>query len=226
MICDVCGRDNAERLTFCQDCGRRLQGRSQRVAAPTPPAGLDKIELPTAPATGAMSPGAASGAAMALPSIGAAPAAARSAPASARLGTPAPRHRPEAPAFTFAPGSLGPVAREPTAPPAPAGSPQMAPGTCGSCGGGNPPGYRFCVTCGAPLAPSAAPRALAAPMPADHAPPTAAALARPGEDKIVGSPVVDIAATRQTPVRLVTCPRCNGQCTLGTRFCKYCGASL
>ncbi|WP_437736239.1 FHA domain-containing protein [Sorangium sp. So ce1335] len=45
-------------------------------------------------------------------------------------------------------------------------------------------------------------------------------------DKIIGSPVVDIASTRQVPAPPVECARCHGQCLAGTRFCKYCGAPL
>lgn len=175
---------------------------------------------------------------------------------------------------------------------------------CTSCEAENPPGYRFCVTCGAPLAkkgnpPAPAPRGAAADAPRlqqqstaaaggdprpvlkglqdaalRHAPahlaspapfrnervagdpdaPRAAPGGHPGTkqihpplppialppprsptspppgggsaDKIVGSPVVDIAAIRQTPVRQIECARCHGQCVSGTRFCKYCGAPL
>jgi pSer/pThr/pTyr-binding forkhead associated (FHA) protein len=49
---------------------------------------------------------------------------------------------------------------------------------------------------------------------------------QPLEDKIVGARVVDIASTKNQPVRLILCARCQGQCVAGTRFCKYCGASL
>jgi pSer/pThr/pTyr-binding forkhead associated (FHA) protein len=48
----------------------------------------------------------------------------------------------------------------------------------------------------------------------------------PGGDVIVGAPVLDIATTRNAPVRLVECARCHGHCIAGTRFCKYCGAPL
>ena len=37
MTCSTCGRDNPAHLTFCQECGQRLQ---PRIAPPTPPIGL------------------------------------------------------------------------------------------------------------------------------------------------------------------------------------------
>ncbi|MGK3995750.1 FHA domain-containing protein [Sorangium sp. So ce1024] len=365
VICDVCGRDNAGDLTFCQDCGRRLKAREARVAPPTPPTGLPQVSLPdlSAPAQTEEPPANDARAA------GRAPGA-RSAPG---------RLRPEAPVFSFSPigsartepamqavhgraevssrpardrdgaGALGSaiqmapalrdarvVADRGNAPPPPAtpsitgallGSP------CASCDAANPPGYRFCVTCGAPLnarrdgaapagtppstdpapakakgsepygalspgapyvahppaaqpgttarglqdtAPQHVPPQGAAPQ---HAPPQAAApreapaqgaaprddrsggadaqpqgaggapagkptppalppVAQPparlppsatgggAPDKIVGSPVVDIASSRQVPAPPVVCARCHGQCLAGTRFCKYCGAPL
>ncbi|MFO0755542.1 MAG: FHA domain-containing protein [Byssovorax sp.] len=86
MICDVCGRDNADTLTFCQDCGRRL--RAQRVVPPTPPSGLPKVELPAAAP---------------------APAPVRETPVPP--GPPSQRRgsRPEAPAFSFGQGPVEPV---------------------------------------------------------------------------------------------------------------------
>ena len=147
---------------------------------------------------------------------------------------------------------------------------------CGSCEAENPPGYRFCVTCGAPLGKGVlkAPLPPPAPPPAPPTPATNSALplhveppaceqtlrASPEEpdatpwasagplteralpqdgptpawapppeadtDKIVGSPVLDIAVDRTMPVRLIECARCHGHCAAGTRFCKYCGAPL
>jgi pSer/pThr/pTyr-binding forkhead associated (FHA) protein len=45
-------------------------------------------------------------------------------------------------------------------------------------------------------------------------------------EKIVGAPVVDIAASGSVPVKVRTCARCHGHCLAGTRFCKFCGALL
>lgn len=42
---------------------------------------------------------------------------------------------------------------------------------------------------------------------------------------IVGAPVVGIA-TRSPEPKLIRCGRCHGHSAEGTRFCKYCGASL
>ncbi|AUX41067.1 uncharacterized protein SOCE26_024720 [Sorangium cellulosum] len=346
MICDVCGRDNADDLTFCQDCGRRLRAREARVAPPTPPSGMPQVALP------------------ALVS----PALADTPPADARAAARAagPRHtpsrlRPEAPVFSFTP--LGTPRTEPSLPvvhgrpdagprptrdgaaasttgaldsaiqmapalhgpsladridlPAPAAPPPSPEGalpasSCPSCAAVNPPGFRFCVTCGAPLPrkrddaaptppslPTSTSAAGADPRPAleaartphaarDEAMPAARALqdaalrhgpgpdaapprrarderaqdgdlqpagaggspsakqARPPlppvalppprlpplpaggatPDKIVGSPVLDIASSQRAPVPPVECARCHGQCMAGTRFCKYCGAPL
>jgi len=249
VICDVCGRENAESLTFCQDCGRRLKTRSARVVPPTPPSGMPKVELPATP------PAPAAPSRSAPPPMGTPHTPAPADPAG-RLATPAPRLRPEAPSFSFAPsppvGPSGmsastdavtaPRTSEPAPravvssfpPPAPARAPEPArtsPGPegmiCSQCQGDNPPGYRFCMTCGAPLSKSAASSGPAKSNPPlkleikSEAPP-----APRNDDKIVGSPVVDIAATRSVPAKVVICPRCNGQCVFGTRFCKYCGASL
>ncbi|WP_437783547.1 FHA domain-containing protein [Sorangium sp. So ce1097] len=61
-------------------------------------------------------------------------------------------------------------------------------------------------------------------LPPPRLPPSATGGGPP--DKIVGSPVVDIASSRQVPAPPVACARCHGQCLAGTRFCKYCGAPL
>lgn len=46
MTCSTCGRDNPAHLTFCQECGQRLQ---PRIAPPTPPIGLDPFTAPVPP---------------------------------------------------------------------------------------------------------------------------------------------------------------------------------
>lgn len=128
-----------------------------------------------------------------------------------------------------------------------------SPMTCSACQTTNPPDYRFCVTCGASLkraasglpgearrteegfvparlAPSPAPVPASAPV----APPPAASTpryARPvdepsAEGKIVGSPVLDIASSGAQPPKVIVCARCHGSCVAGSRFCKFCGASL
>ncbi|MFO0592211.1 MAG: FHA domain-containing protein [Polyangiaceae bacterium] len=166
MICDVCGHANADRLTFCQECGRRLKSReAPRVVAPTPPQGMPKVAV--APQAAAPAP----------------------APAPAPVPAPAPiagsakggRSRPE----SAPPGPLAPVA------PAPAGktkdssenasaAPDASGGAslqCPTCGTPNPPMYRFCVTCGVTLprdagksAPAVTDRPQAPPQPAAPAP--------------------------------------------------------
>jgi pSer/pThr/pTyr-binding forkhead associated (FHA) protein len=166
---------------------------------------------------------------------------------------------------------------------------------CASCRSANPPGYRFCVTCGAALGrPAAAPSGeglvvrratppaelsttpappvalapeppvppagalptpfspapspppppvpepasvpiplgpplnvpLAAPVPVTPMADSALPSTEPGDgDKIIGAPVVSIAAARPAP-KLIRCARCHGHSAEGMRFCKYCGAPL
>lgn len=172
MICDVCGRHNPDDLTYCQDCGRRLKAREQRAVPPTPPTGLPRVELPaTAPQPALTS----------QPAPAQEPATAAADPSSREpraVSTPArspARLRPEAPLFSFTPAA----AAKAGAPPAPEPERDAAdslPVTvavrtpCPSCEAENPPGYRFCVTCGAPLKaartePAAPPEASPAPSP-------------------------------------------------------------
>jgi len=227
VLCDVCGRNNADNLTFCQDCGRRL--RQQRGVAPTPPNGMPRVE---APPRAAPAPAAA------------ADAAPDSNRGSSPSGPPSAgrRARPAAPVFSFS--TVEPVAEPPRAapPPLPAAAAPAAEKrpaqVCSECRSQNPPEYRFCVTCGAPLrraaeghAPPVAPVppvALARPEPrrdpARDPPPPPPSL--PDDEKIIGAPVVDIASSGAVPARIVTCTRCRGHCVAGTRFCKYCGAPL
>ncbi|WP_437561064.1 FHA domain-containing protein [Sorangium sp. So ce542] len=357
MICDVCGRDNAADLTFCQDCGRRLKAREARVAPPTPPSGLPQVSLPALPSPAqadtppandargaARAPGARGapgrlrpeapvfsfspiGSARTEPSMpaahGRAEIAARPVPAPAREGAAAPAVGALDSAIQMAPALQGPRPADRSDAEAPSVA-QATPSiteallglSCASCGGDNPPGYRYCVTCGAPLhrkdgaAPAgalqpasvaprrargsdpdgalspaapyvvhpppdetkttargvqeAAPRHAPAPEvapppgsrderpgagdalrqgpgaspPARPAPPPLPPVAQPpprlppppasgsAPDKIVGSPVLDIASSQKAPARPVECARCHGQCLAGTRFCKYCGAPL
>jgi pSer/pThr/pTyr-binding forkhead associated (FHA) protein len=248
VLCDVCGRNNADNLTFCQDCGRRL--RQHRAVAPTPPNGLPKVELPAAAAAATeLSPDSSRGSSPSGP-----PSAGR-------------RARPAAPAFSFAPVEVAEAPRPtphehanghrhaaaPAVEAAPRAAAAKGPVICADCGSQNPPEYRFCVTCGAslrraveqPAPAAAAPRPVeaaprhveAAPRPVEAAPrprvepareaapPRAVEPAADGE-KIIGAPVVDIASSGSVPAKIVTCTRCHGQSVAGTRFCKFCGASL
>ncbi|UQA59352.1 FHA domain-containing protein [Polyangium aurulentum] len=141
----------------------------------------------------------------------------------------APRSRPEAPALQFTVSASDQVI------------------ICPSCRSTNPPGYRFCVTCGVGLGK----RSLATPpittepspgMTSEPPPPLAATPPPPtvvddvrasapppaseASEKIIGAPVVDIAERRSAPPRLIRCPRCHGHSAEGMRFCKYCGAPL
>ena len=45
------------------------------------------------------------------------------------------------------------------------------------------------------------------------------------EERIIGSPVVEIAPG-SAPQKPIVCPRCQGQCIPAARFCQFCGAPL
>lgn len=139
-------------------------------------------------------------------------------PAPARAPQGASRPRPEAPIFSFGP----PIDAE-----------EASGNRCDVCQSPNPPGYRFCITCGAALAQSAPQSGPSTPSSADNAvtpktPPVNPAPkdTRKADDLIVGAPVVEIAASKPAPPKIIICTRCHGQSVLGTRFCKYCGAIL
>jgi pSer/pThr/pTyr-binding forkhead associated (FHA) protein len=249
VLCDVCGRINADNLTFCQDCGRRL--RQNRGVAPTPPNGMPRVELAAA-------------------AVEAAPDSSRG---SSPSGPPSAgrRARPAAPVFSFGPADHAPGEvprpsiddngpRPDAARPVAAGSPREAAApardarpvaakpsvACAQCGSPNPPEYRFCVACGSSMrrpeagtgvsparaeAGAGVSPAPAAPRPAEgrdvrRDPPRPDPPRPDGGDQIIGAPVVDIASGAVVPAKLVTCTRCHGQSLGGTRFCKYCGASL
>ncbi|MRG97699.1 FHA domain-containing protein [Polyangium spumosum] len=162
VICDVCGRENADNLTFCLDCGRRL--RQGRGVPPTPPHGMERVERAAVAEPRASddepssAPAIASNPAPSANPTSANPTSANPTSANPTSGSPAsgsptsggssssprpsqPRSRPEAPALQFT-VSFGADAIT----------------TCPSCRSSNPPGYRFCVTCGASLGrPAAAP---------------------------------------------------------------------
>ncbi|HEX4512212.1 MAG TPA: zinc ribbon domain-containing protein, partial [Polyangiaceae bacterium] len=48
MICATCGKQNADHLVFCEDCGARLQ---PRIAPPTPPIGVPQPPVHVGPAS-------------------------------------------------------------------------------------------------------------------------------------------------------------------------------
>ncbi len=283
MLCDVCGRNNADNLTFCQDCGRRL--RQQRGVAPTPPNGVAAYDGGAALAVpDAMPNGVPAAFRPPLSDPPRPPSPSEPSPESNRGSSPSGppsggrRARPAAPVFSFSPQMATEPPRRPSPPPVPVPAdavaavrpvPQAQAATviCTECRSPNPPEYRFCVTCGAPLkravlpgeptpSPAARPAPIAEkpaarpvpvgespkprpvpmgespqlPPPSPPAPPSPTL--NPGPyvaydgDKIVGAPVVDIAASGMVPTKIVSCARCHGHCVAGTRFCKYCGAPL
>ena len=230
MICEVCGRDNAEHLRFCQDCGARLE--RQRVVPPTPPNGMPKVDLgqPAQPKSRSLRPEA--------PVFSFAPAA-------------EPTRSPEPPR------AVEPPRAEPPAPPSHSKPVALAGNICSVCAADNPPEYRFCVTCGAALKgksearmhavvgtnnvakneppPSSEPPTRAQPSRNEAAAPVAispfpvAKAPSPkivDDGKIVPAPVVGIVSGDAPVAKSLVCSRCQGICSAGTRFCKFCGAPL
>src|SRR5512139_2168610 len=104
VLCDVCGRDNPDRLLYCQDCGKRLKApsptKSGGGSAPAPPPlAVNDASISVAPATGSRG--------------------------VAATQSEARRSRPEAPSFSFAPPAAdsGPGVAVPRAPATPAVAP-------------------------------------------------------------------------------------------------------
>ncbi|MDC0742136.1 FHA domain-containing protein [Polyangium mundeleinium] len=220
MICDVCGRENADNLTFCLDCGRRLRTQGRGVP-PTPPHGIERVERAAvtevrstddAPSS---TPAIASNPAPSANSTSGSPTSGSPTSGSPTSGSPtsggsasspkpsAPRSRPEAPALQFT-VSFGADAIT----------------TCPSCRSSNPPGYRFCVTCGASLGrPAAAsneaavvrrapeselePELLAAPV---AAPPPSPLPTEPPAAAPVPAPITQTPAARPVFPRSVVAP--------------------
>lgn len=158
MLCDVCGRDNPDRLLYCQDCGKRLRSAPRSNPQPgaaqatTPAAGAGRA-TPGLGSQGLGSQGLGSQA-VGAPAV-AELAASQGAPPSGHGEPHARRSRPEAPAFSFAPSEPPPP---PT--PEPARAASHGAGHCDVCGANNAPTHRFCSVCGAALraaAPAAAP---------------------------------------------------------------------
>lgn len=138
---------------------------------------------------------------------GAPEAAPRAGPSAAQV-----QSRPPAPDFDFMPRP-------------PSGGDHL---TCGRCSSANPPGNRFCVTCGAPLA-SAQPAAAAAAAPGGmtvsvaQSPIGAPAQAAPPQ---AAAPHAPVQQAVPQPAPQVVCERCQGGNPAGTRFCQFCGTAL
>ncbi|MCC6647464.1 MAG: FHA domain-containing protein, partial [Polyangiaceae bacterium] len=126
---------------FCLGCGAELPkdaGPKPYVASTTPPHGTPAVK-----------------AAVADPF--AAPPRPAAAPAPAPVAAPAP---------AAAPAPVAAPAPAPVAAPAPAPVAAPAAGPCPQCGGANPPGLRFCMSCGFNLASAGAPPPSVAAAPA------------------------------------------------------------
>lgn len=143
IVCPRCSKENQDHYKFCLGCGAELPRDAAHApksfTAPTPPAGraLAPMDAPPMPPM----------AAPPMPSFGNAPA-------------PAPAFTPGAPAFGGAPAAAAPA---PSAPAPAAGGDQVV---CSKCGTANNRNFKFCGSCGHPLAasiPAPAPAAPAAP---------------------------------------------------------------
>ncbi|MDI1448699.1 FHA domain-containing protein [Polyangium sp. 6x1] len=216
MICDVCGRENADNLTFCLDCGRRLRTQGRGVP-PTPPHGIERVERAAVAEARSTDDAPSSAPAIASnPAPSANPTSGSPTSGSPTSGSPtsgsptsgnaasspkpsAPRSRPEAPALQFT-VSFGADAIT----------------TCPSCRSSNPPGYRFCVTCGASLgrpaaassesavvrrAPEAEPEPEPEPVAAPPPPPSPLPAAPPA-----AAPITEVPAVRPALPRSVVAP--------------------
>ena len=180
IVCPRCGKENQDHYKFCLGCGAELPRdaahQPKSFTAPTPPAGFPaKAGTPSA----GVSAGAG-GAAAAMSGPTPAAGGARPSGASAQFG-----------------GAAGPGTApqpRPAAPP-PAAEPAAAGGmlTCPKCSSSVPPNFKFCGSCGHPMAEvqAAAAAQQAAPAAAEPAPaPTPAAAPAPSAGRQRGSLVL------------------------------------
>ncbi len=121
IACEVCGTDNAVKLTFCRTCGHRLKPKKSRVVPPTPATGMQKAQVKPAIATADED--------WVLPEQ-----------------SPGGRPRPSAPVL-----ELGRKPRVADSPAAPADDTPADKSKCGECSALSPKDYRFCISCGAVL---------------------------------------------------------------------------
>ena len=229
VICDVCGRDNGDNLTFCQDCGRRL--RQARGVAPTPPNGLPKVDISKALEPAGDRKPRPEAPAFQIPPPAPERAAVTPAPAAEKAG----KAGAGGAGVCLDCGSANPPDYK----------------FCVTCGaaikaliprkkGASEPPKAAPVAIPAPVPiparpVAASPTKAATPVvPATPVPVPAAAKVAPiyagaaaeSAQQIVGAPVVDIAPGAAAPAKMVTCARCHGHSVAGTRFCKFCGAPL
>ena len=168
MTCSTCGRDNPAHLTFCQECGQRLQ---PRIAPPTPPIGLVPELQPGNPKTQVLNATAQATdfkAGVFLSPPGGAPAAAASSERRCKIcdtvNGPNLRYCTSCGSTLDPPAEAkAPVAQAPVVAPVPIQESPRAPDvaktlqdpkTCPRCRGIVDPGAQFCKFCGNNLAES------------------------------------------------------------------------
>ena len=166
VICATCGKQNADHLVFCEDCGARLQ---PRIAPPTPPIGVPQPPINVSPAASVIPNaeqtkcprcGAQNAPGMRFCITCGSPLAAPVAPTP--IATPTP--------------SLGvagsPIAASPVVPVAKPSAPAET-RTCKRCQGTSDKNAQFCRFCGASLnEASMLPIPLSVPKPAAAVPTT------------------------------------------------------
>lgn len=170
IVCPRCSKENQDHYKFCLGCGAELPRdaahQPKSFSAPTPPAGFPTQGQgagPAAPAFGAPAPAPGFGA-PAAPAFGApqpAPGFGAPQPASGfGAPQPAPGFGAPQPVGQFG-GAAAPAPQPAPAPAAPGGfgaAPAAAGDalTCPKCGNKVPRNFKFCGTCGLPMAEVAA----------------------------------------------------------------------
>ena len=145
VICATCGKQNADHLVFCEDCGARLQ---PRIAPPTPPIGVPQPPINVSPPASSVIPNAEQ---TKCPRCGS-----QNAPGMRFCITcGSPLSAPVAPtpmvAPTPSPGLAAPaIAASPVVPVAKPSAPAET-RTCKRCQGTSDKNAQFCRFCGASL---------------------------------------------------------------------------
>jgi pSer/pThr/pTyr-binding forkhead associated (FHA) protein len=147
VICATCGKQNADHLVFCEDCGARLQAR---IAPPTPPIGVPQQPIAVSAPTSAI-PNAEQ---TKCPRCGSqnAPGMRFCITCGSPLAAPIPPTPMPMPSPTPSPGvAAAPIAATPVVAVKPS-TPPAETRTCKRCQGTSDKNAQFCRFCGAALA--------------------------------------------------------------------------
>jgi len=208
MICSTCGKNNADHLVFCEDCGARLQ---PRIAPPTPAIGVapPAVVRPDAPAADSIKCarcGAMSAPGMRFCITCGSPLQKASTPAPGPVSLTGTAPMPAVPAVPVPAAAPAPApAPVPAAPIAPApvvglATPAAAAETrtCKRCQGTSDKSAQFCRFCGAPLGDRASSRPTTPSEPAGDA-------TRPSQPRLDQTLVTN--EPTMAPLELVTAPK-------------------